>query len=372
MSANAVFFKDIVFKIADSADDENLKMILRQNDMESWIRLAFEREPSFFSADNLMGESYSVIAHKANNASDIIGMYSCTHLPVHINTQVEYLGYLAGLRIDRKYRRKIRYVKNGYQSIQSLVPVKGTLPIWFSSIASENQQARNLLEAGLKGLPEYSFIGEMKSLAISVKQSKNTQILSVVSADDIDELITFYNEQVKSYQFSAVLNKQWLNSLQASQGLSLQDFFIVREHGQIIACLAIWDQRKFKQTVVRGYRFPLDRLTGLYNLYAAITKRASLPGVGEKLEQVYLSFVAVDENYQHLFLDVLQDALYKVKQKNSIIAVIGLSSENPLTEIIEQHFHVHSYKTCIEKVTWQDHAEFVLNSRRVQPEIAIL
>ena len=368
----SIHYKDIVFRRAQTEDDAHLRRIIRQNEMESWVKLSFEREPDYFSADNLMGESYSVIVHKDNHSKETMGMYACSFLPVRINGVPEYIGYLAGLRIAKTHRNKLRYVKNGYDSIARLIPHKSTRPYWFTSISSDNIPAKKLLEAGLKGLPVYSPVGEMKTLAISASQAKENGILQPVSHEDINELIIFYSEQTLNYQFAPVLTAQWLSQLQGEKGLSLEDFFIIRQQGVIVACLAIWDQRKFKQTRVKGYQFPLNKIRPVYNLFAAITKRTPLPKTGKKLEQVYISFAACDKQNEDHFIHAIQDVLYKIKQRNSNMAVIGLSMENPLVSLIEKHFHTHTYQTCIETVSWktQDHPDLNINS--VQPEVAVL
>jgi hypothetical protein len=46
---------DVIFRHATEADDNDLKTLLRDNEMDSWIRLSFEREPCFFKATGLMG-----------------------------------------------------------------------------------------------------------------------------------------------------------------------------------------------------------------------------------------------------------------------------------------------------------------------------
>ncbi|MCW8932348.1 MAG: hypothetical protein OQL19_19200 [Gammaproteobacteria bacterium] len=372
MMVDSVHYKEVIFRKAQAIDNIHLRNILSQNEMESWIKLSFEREPDYFAADNLMGESYSILVYKENNPKEIMGMYSCSFLPVRINGNPQYLGYLGGLRIVKEYRNKLRYVKNGYDSIARLIPDNSSLNWWFTSIASDNKPAKKLLEAGLKGLPVYSSIGEIKTLAISANQAKKSGILQAVSHKEINELIAFYTKQTIDYQFAPILTEQWLIQLNGKKGLSIEDFYVVRQQGVIVACLALWDQRSFKQTRVKGYQFPLNKIRPLYNLFAAMTKRTPLPQVGDKLEQIYLAFVACDQQSEEQFVLILQDVLYKIKERNANMAVVGLSMENPLLALIEKYFHSHSYQTCIETVSWTKQEQPDLNSKSVQPEVALL
>jgi len=54
----------IVYRQARREDDECIRSLLRNNDMDSWVRMSLEREPSFFLGENLMGESVAVVAHR--------------------------------------------------------------------------------------------------------------------------------------------------------------------------------------------------------------------------------------------------------------------------------------------------------------------
>ena len=365
-------YRDITFRQTQEFDDVELRKILHQNEMQSWVQLSFEREPSYFLGDGLMGESYSVIAHKKDESAKIMGMYACSFLPVHINRQSEYIGYLGGLRVCEGYRNRIRYIKNGFDSIKTLIPQKSSLPFWFTSIASENQSAKKLLESGIQGLPSYSPIGDMKTVAISSNQAKRNGLLQALKPEGVNELVEFYNKSIRGYQFSPVLTADWLLSLDGTKGLSLNDFYVLRQNSKLVGCLAIWDQRKYKQTVVKGYRFPLSKVRALYNLYAAISNKTPLPKIGDQLEQTYISFVAFDDEYLHLFVAAFHDALRKVQVKNANLAVVGLSAENPLMMMVEENFHIHAYKSCIETVTWCEQEKSNITSHRVQPEIAIL
>ncbi len=100
-----------------------------------------------------MGKGIAVIAKLQKPPQTTVGMYSYALMPVHLNGNAVSLGYLGGLRVNPKYRHRIRILKNGYDSIRSITSRLGTTPFMFTTIVSENQAARRLLEAGLKGMP---------------------------------------------------------------------------------------------------------------------------------------------------------------------------------------------------------------------------
>jgi hypothetical protein len=362
----------VIFRLAIPSDNEKLKAALRENPLDSWVRLTFEREPSYFDGEALMGSSLAVMASDEKQPDSMVGMYSCAFLPVHVNGACEYVGYLGGLRVNQFYRHKVRILKSGFESILHLVPNHATVPFWFTSVASENSRARRLLEAGLKGMPLYSRMGDVETLAFNTKQGKLQGLLKQVVMEDVPALVDFFNLQAMRYQLSPVLTKEWLLSLPSNKGLALGDFWVAKDGKDIRGCLAIWDQRAFKQTISRGYRFPLNIFRGAYNLFAGATGRVMLPVPGNALEQVYLSFVAFDNLEGTFAIKVLREGLARAREKGAEVGILGLSAENPLTAQLKGSLKPSVFRTCIETVTWSGDAKPILNGYPVQPEVAVL
>lgn len=362
----------VTFKIATAADDEQLRATLRSNELDSWVNITFEREPNYFSGEQLMGLSGAVIAHEQRHPRAVVGMYNYTLLPVHINGIPQQAGYLGGLRVNPAYRHRLSIVKNGFQSLRYLMPHALNPPLWFTSLSAENTKARRLLEAGLKQLPRYQPHGELETLAISTQHGHFHGLLQAAEAADIHPLIEFFNQQAQRYQFSTVLTAEWLLNLNPDKGLVLNDFWIAKNQGQITACLAIWDQRAFKQTVARRYRFPLNQFLGPYNCLAKMTGRMTLPKPGQALEQVFIAFVAIQDHAGQFALEVIQEALALAKNKGAHVGVLGLASDNALCQKLKKTLKPNIYRSCIETVTWPDSPLTSIDQRPPQPEVALL
>lgn len=363
--------RDFVFRVAERKDNDSLKSVLRHNSMDSWVQLAFEREPDYFHADTLFGDAVTVIAEIHNDTTDVVGMYSSNLMPVYVNGQVETVPYLGGLRVNRGYRNRFSILKYGHQSTMSLLP-QGSVPYCFTSIASENHVARKLLEANLDGMPHYLPLGNMVTVALPVAKGRDGGLMQSATSDDVDDLVRFYNRHARDYQFSPVLERQWLRSLDGSTGMMLEDFLLYREDGKIKACLAVWDQRKFKQTLVRGYRFPLNHLRGIYNLAARVMGRNELPPAGSALQQVYLSFFAFDCSSSVDAMAFVREGLSRAAEKNANVAVIGLSEQNPILQNILTAFPCQTYHSCIEIVFLHGVKQVDVAALSPQPEVAVL
>jgi len=361
----------IVYKKADLVDDAALKTILRETAMDAWVRLSQQHEPSYFNSSYLFGRTETILAVKHYADHPVVGMCSSTTMPVHINGEAVTAGYLGELRVMPAYRNKPAVIRYGFKSVQLLNHPDYELAYWFTSIAKENSPARRLLEANLNGMPIYQPQGEMITYALSSRLGKQNLEMQSATPEDIPGLVRFYNKTASHYQYSPVLSEDWLANLNGENGLVLNDFYLLKEQGKIRACLALWDQRAIKQTVVRGYRFPLNLLRKPYNLYAKLTRRVALPAINKQIDYIFIAFLAIDDASAERFNDVIQAALYMIGKRNAQIGMLGLSADNP-SSVKLQSYPKQTYHTCIESVTWPNQAQPDLKNLPVQPEIAII
>ncbi len=358
-----------MYRRAAPQDDAALRAMLRENAMDSWVVMSLEREPYYFGGDNLMGESGAVIAHRADVPERTVGMYNYALLTVHVDGKPVQAAYLGGLRVQLSFRHKLGILKHGFASIPHLAPGRG---VYFTSVASENGAARRLLEKRLNGMPLYRPEGEVETLAIAVRQARSSGLLQPAVPADIPALVEFSNRQSSAYQFSPVLSEAWLQGLTGEKGLRLSDFWLLKNGREVRGCLAVWDQRAFKQTVARAYRFPLGLLRPAYNLWAGTAGRIQLPASGRRLEQAFLSFVAFDDSVENVMLDAVREGLAKVSDKNAVAGVVGFSTHNPLLARLKNAMPFNVYRTCIESVALPGQSMPELDGRATQPEVALL
>jgi hypothetical protein len=97
-----------------------------------------------------------------------------------------------------------------------------------------------------------------------------------------------------------------------------------------------------------------------------------LPKTGEKLQQVFLSFVAFAYPDETLALQIVREGLARAREKGADVGVIGLSVTNPLLATLKKSLNPSIYRTCIETVSLS--TDFVpnLNGLPLQPEVALL
>jgi hypothetical protein len=90
------------------------------------------------------------------------------------------------------------------------------------------------------------------------------------------------------------------------------------------------------------------------------------------LQQVFLSFMALDAAADHHADEVIRQALTIAKQKGARVATLGLSPQNPISSRLRRSLRASIYRSCIETVHWRDGVLPVLDGRPPQPEVGLL
>jgi hypothetical protein len=365
---------ETVYRLATPADESRLRAMLRDNPMDGWVDLSLEREPDYFAAADLYGRETSVIAETVSGEN--IGMYACTQFSVYLDGVVKPALYLHNLRVNRRWRHHIRFLRGGFASIAELVPDFATAASCFTSIGSGNRKAWRILEAGLSGLPRYCPQGEMVTLALPLSTKRHSgNLLRRAQRDDLPALLAFHQGYATGWQFAPCLDKDWLL---CGGGLQPEDFWLYEVAGKIRFCAALWDQGHCKQAVVHGYRSPLGLLRPLYNFGARLLGRNLLPAIGQNLAHLFIAFAAFDDGMlvdeHELALDCIAELLFRAREKPVNTAILGLAAAHPLQDKIARRFHADAYRTRIETVSWSGQATFDNKggNRLVQAEVALL
>ena len=156
-------------------------------------------------------------------------------------------------------------------------------------------------------------------------------------------------------------------------GLQLEDFSVAVRGGRAIACVACWDQRGFKQVVVRGYSPRLARLRWLINLSAGLRRDVPLPPVGSALAFGYLSHLGVADDDPASLDTLIRAACAIARRKRLDYVVLGLSSAMPALTFLRRAFRHRAYESVIYAGAWDDgSAVSKIDGRPAHPEVAVL
>jgi hypothetical protein len=362
----------VIYRLATMEDDAEMRALLREASMESKITASLEREPSCFERSETPGRFIPIVARSEIPPHDLMAMCTCHFMPVYAAGKIVDACYLGGLRLSGKYRGRAGVLKGGFDAIPVLFQETRRSPLIFTSVAKYNRRARRILEAGLEGMPTYRFLGDMETFAVSVRRGKNYGLLELAQSSDTGEIAAFHNGIAAGGALSPVLDEEWLNRAGIDGEAMFRRFLVHRENGRIAACLAVWDQRNYKQIVIKKYGQPLAFLRPFWNIWANCARRQLLPAPGRHLEQVFLAFRAFAPSVADMEVFFIREALLTAKAMNADSALFGISSSSPGREKLKHALKPYIYETRIESVELRGGVPSLPVPGIIHPEVSLL
>jgi hypothetical protein len=354
VSGRALVAGDIAFAVAQREDDADLRRLLRDNATDGWIRLALAREPDAFAAAAVMGPQHGYVIARHIPTREPVGMCEWSARESFIDGEPQFLAYLGALRVAPHYRHRLRVLKGGFEAVRRLLHHQHATSYALTMIGTENLGALRLLGSNLPGMPTYRRLEEFSTFALRPRHAPPRAQVERAGPGDLSAIAVCLTRSYRQYQFAPIWRARDLADPKRCPGLRPEDFLIVRQGPGISACVALWDQSAFKQTVVSGYSGRLNWARPLVNLAAPVLGTPHLPAVGEHLHQVYLSHLAVDRNDAQLFRLLIGEALAEVHRRPPTLALVGLASRHPLAEVLRREHQPREYRTVLHLVRWTD------------------
>jgi hypothetical protein len=349
-----------VFELATPADDEPLRDLLAATPMEGSISVAFARQPSYFAAAEVDGTMVQVGIARDRDSGRIIGMGSRATSLRYVNGQPVCVGYLSGLRLRQAYRGQAGLLARGYRFLHQLHEDRRA-KYYLTTIAEDNNVAMRLLTSGRAGLPVYHPWGSFHTFAIAAgRVAINGAVrhrpvdIQPACASDRDAIVRFLNEHGPSRQFFPVYEAIDLFSGRGLlRGLSCDDLLLARRNGEIVGTLGCWNQRGFKQVIIHGYHGWLRAMRPVYNTWATIRGRPTLPGAGSILPLNLTAIPVVRADDPDVFRQLLNATLCRMAKHGEPLLLIAFHEADPLFPIARQDAG-REYGTKLYIVYWPD------------------
>jgi hypothetical protein len=245
-------------------------------------------------------------------------------------------------------------------------------------VIADNRGARRLLERGLPGWPELRPVDDLVTLAIPARNRvrRRASNVEIVSGDriDVSELAAVLARNNARYQFAPCWTVDDLMSPTRVRGLHRGDFLVALHRGAIVGCAALWDQRAFKQVIVRGYSRALGRWRPVINAIGPLCGIPALPAVGFQLAFAHLSHLAADDDDPEVVVSLVAAGQRAARVAGLDYVTFGVSATSPLDDTVRQAFAHRSYASVLYVGFWPDGqpAADVLDGRPSHPEMAVL
>jgi hypothetical protein len=362
------------FDIAAEADDAEIRRLLRENPMPGKISVSLEREPDYFAAE-LPGETKQTIVARDGERLACVGW--CHFRRRFVNGEPCRVGYLGGLRLDASHAGRFDILRRGYAFFNEL-QAREPADLYFTTIAADNDRARQFLERGVHGMPRYEFVGEFVTVLIPTHRQRRAAAkfrgeFGVTLASAPDGLAEFVNETNLAYQLAPCWSEAELSRLR-ELGLNTCASCVLRDGKRTVASAGVWDQRRFKQSVVRGYAPWLAFLRPAFNLFAWPTARTRLPAIGETVAAGFVSLLANSRDSHRALIPLLEELRHQATERGLELLTVGFAANDPRLANICKSFPRREYRSHIYLVRWSGMSGGArqLDGRILAPEVALL
>jgi hypothetical protein len=376
----------VKFDVANRVDDAEIRRLLRETPMPGQISISLEREPNYFADAEIPGEIKQTIL--ARDGAQLICAGSCSIRDRYVNGQSRRVGYLGGLRLDGRHAGRFDILRRGYAFFRKL-QADNPAEFYFTSIAADNTRARTFLERGLPGMPRYEPIGEFVTVIIATSGGRRARELSSGTGtsesggETMDQgqaslcygsaLISFLNKCNQANQFAPCWSAEELIALQPL-GLRASDYHIQRHGGQIVTCVSLWDQRCFKQTVIKDYTSWLALVRPVFNVREGIMSRPRLPAVGTALASAFVSHLGIRTVEKNKVVELIGNLRTPAYQRGIEHLTLGFAANDPRLAQVRSRFACREYRSQLYVVHWPGVGSKAcdLDGRSLAPEVALL
>jgi len=362
-------------RVAAAADDEDVRRLLREHALPGDVALTFEREPDSAIAAGIEGDVHQTMVARERAGGRIAGIASRAERDVFLNGRPARLGYLGQLRADLRGHRVGALLDEGFAFCRSLHE-QGHVPAYLTAIVEQNHAARRLL-CGLRSpsAPRFVRAGGLVTLAIPRARRQRLRVPAGIeirqgSVELLPDIVACLDRNGRRCQFTPRWTIDDLLSARRTPGLEPRDFLVAIAGGRVTGCAAIWDQRGFKQAIVRGYSRRLARWRRVVNLAGSWLDVPALPAIGRPLPFVYLSHVAIDDDRPDVAAALVSEARRRLPAGVSYM-VTAFAEGSPMLLAAGRH---RTYRSVLYLACWPDGQRLVesLDARLPHPEVAIL
>jgi hypothetical protein len=181
------------------------------------------------------------------------------------------------------------------------------------------------------------------------------------------------NEHGRRYQFATVWTEERLGDL-AARGLPLERILLAKRDGNLAACGGVWDQRRFRQTVIGGYSGLLRLAFPIVNRIHQALGRPRLPAPASAVAQALLSPLAFEKGAE-LLLPAFVEACFPCAASAGVEwLTVSLPDHDLRVAELRRRFHVRAWPSRLYRVRWPESVPIqdVLTPATLWPEVGLL
>lgn len=355
-------------------EDAQVRALLRATIMPGAVRLAFTREPSYSAFEGAAGGcDHTVVARHGDR---VVGIGRASMHALHRNGVVASVAYLAELRVAAGTPASVGLLRAGYAELAEALR-DARVEACFTSIASDNERARRVLERGTRlGLPAYRPLARLVTLVAPVRAVRGDPGAERPSAraraEESDQATVA--DFLQSHAARSNLSLDWTHErieTLARHGVGADEFVVLRRNGVVTSVGAVWDQRPFRQVVIDGYGGMLRATRPIVNVGLRLTGASPLPSSGSVLAQGFVLGCAVERPADW---EALWPALAaRARSKGLAWLTVSRDARDPELAALRKITRGREYHTLLYDVAFRGrHSSAPWDDLLVRPEVGLL
>ncbi|RBP37273.1 hypothetical protein DES53_11411 [Roseimicrobium gellanilyticum] len=329
------------FRLATAEDDAALRRAFAATPMAGGVRLAFEREPSFFDALRVQGDAVQVIVCEDTATREIAGIGTRCLARTFVNGTAQHAGYLSDLRILPRWR-KGTVLARGWKFLRELDADDATA-LYHTAIFAGNADAKAALSQARAGVPQYHPLGAFVTAGVHPSRAKicvpSPLRITRGTPAALPRIVEFLNAHNASRQFAPVHRPEDFAVGGRWRDFQTEDFFLVQEGSHILGTAGVWNQSGFKQTRVLGYAGRWRLLYHLSRLSHRVLPIPRLPTPGTLFQFGYASFLAVPSAHPEVFRLLMQALREEASKRGWMHLLLSLHELDPLYPLLKETPH---------------------------------
>ncbi len=280
-------------------------------------------------------EAFHVVARDGDR---LIGCLGGIHTPVQHEGKVYNSIYMLDFKVDPDHQKSLtafRLVKKALEKTFGKGQEMG-----FSTIIKGNE-ASHIFTRGRAGIPPSNYLGDIhydNSIPLLKKKVDKRFVIEHPVENDIDELVALYSRFYKTYKLAPSISKDLFKYyLDEIEGIDLENMWVARDKGKILAVLCAWDENVYKRmkvmTIPKGMKIALSVIRFL----STFMKMPATMRPGDALRQRTVVMMAHDQNiaalknlFRHVY-NIHRGTEYSVLQTH-------LHEKDPMREVLKGMF----------------------------------
>ncbi len=305
------------------------------------ISLSLEREPSYYAGACIQTEEPEIYVCVRLADGLVCGVFNIGFRRLFYQGKIVKVRYLCDLRIHPDYQkstlfyRMIKFVNQFELAANGLPAQTVVFADNLGMVQMINSRAKKNMDSQI---PFYHHAGtlitNMLTLKRRIKTPKNIIVRAATSLDLLAMQEFWEAEGAKVdyfpfYDFNE-LDKPY------SKGLNLSDFYLAFKEGELVGICGTWNQKDIKQTRVAHYSALYRLIKPVYNLYAGISGKPSLPKPRSIVNYLGLHSILVKYRDPEVFAALLSTITEEVRDGNFEYLLFAFDANDPLQKMVNK------------------------------------